>query len=107
MLVVKKFGGSSVADAAKHLNARKYIFWSGNEAGHISDYRLANARLLLRYRGGDAAQVAQVFGAVETVTIADAPADELAFITPCLPLCELEDKMAALDGTLVSKLRLF
>ena len=98
---------ADVIDAAKHLNARKYIFWEGNEEGHVSDYRLAPARLLLRYCGGDAAQVAQVFGAVETVTIADAPADELAFITPCLPLCELEDKMAALDGTPVSKLRLF
>ena len=48
-----------------------------------------------------------MFGAVETVTIADAPADELAFITPCLPLCQLEDKMTAIDGTLISKLRLF
>lgn len=98
---------ADVIDAAKHLNARKYIFWEGNQPGHVSDYRQVPARLLLRYRGSDAAQVAQVFGAVETVTIADAPADELAFITPCLPLCQLEDKMAAIDGTLISKLRLF
>ena len=98
---------ADVIDAAKHLNARKYIFWEGNEEGHVSDYRQVPARLLLRYRGSDAAQVTQVFGAVETVTIADAPADELAFITPCLPLCQLEDKMAAIDGTLISKLRLF
>ena len=98
---------ADVIDAAKHLNARKYIFWEGNEEGHVSDYRQVPARLLLRYRGSDAAQVAQVFGAVETVTIADAPADELAFITPCLPLCQLEDKMTAIDGTLISKLRLF
>ena len=98
---------ADVIDAAKHLNARKYIFWEGNEEGHVSDYRQVPARLLLRYHGSDAAQVAQVFGAVETVTIADAPADELAFITPCLPLCQLEDKMAAIDGTLISKLRLF
>ena len=98
---------ADVIDAAKHLNARKYIFWEGNEEGHVSDYRQVPARLLLRYRGSHAAQVAQVFGAVETVTIADAPADELAFITPCLPLCQLEDKMAAIHGTLISKLRLF
>ena len=98
---------ADVIDAAKHLNARKYIFWEGNEEGHVSDYRQAPARLLLRYCGGDAAQVAQVFGDVETVTIADAPADEMAFITPCLPLCELEEKMTAIDGTLISKLRLF
>ena len=99
---------ADVIDAVKHLKARKYLFWGPNEEGHVSDYRLAPARLLLRYRGGDAAQVAQVFGAVETVSVTDAPADELAFITPALPLCELEDKMAALTGmTLVSKLRLF
>ena len=56
----------------------------------------------------DESNSVQVFGAVETVSVTDAPADELAFITPALPLCELEDKMAALTGmTLVSKLRLF
>ena len=98
---------ADVIDAVKHLKARKYLYWDPNEEGHVSDYRLAPARLLLRYCGGDAAQVAQVFGDVETVSVADAPADELAFITPCLPLYELEEKMAAIDGTLVSKLRLF
>ena len=98
---------ADVIDAAKHLNARKYIFWEGNEEGHVSDYRQVPARLLLRYRGSDAAQVAQVFGAVETVSVTDAPADELAFITPYLPLCQLEDKMTAIDGTLISKLHLF
>ncbi len=99
---------ADVIDAVKHLNARKYIFWGGNEAGHVSDYRLAPARLLLRYRGGDAAQMTTAFGEVEMVTIPNAPADEVAFITPCLPLCALEEKMAALtDATLVSKLRLF
>ena len=98
---------ADVIDAVKHLKARKYLFWGAHEEGYVSDYRLAPARLLLRYHGGDAAQVAQVFGDVETVSVADAPADELAFITPCLPLCQLEEKMAAIDGTLVSKLRLF
>ena len=99
---------ADVIDAVKHLNARKYIFWGGNEAGHVSDYRLAPARLLLRYRGGDAAQMTTAFGEVEMVTIPTAPADEVAFITPCLPLCALEEKIAALtDATLVSKLRLF
>ena len=99
---------ADVIDAVKHLKARKDLYWDPNAEGHVSDYRLAPARLLLRYCGGDAAQVAQVFGDVETVSVADAPADELAFITPCLPLCQLEEKMAALTGmTLVSKLRLF
>ena len=99
---------ADVIDAVKHLNARKYISWGGNEAGYVSDYRLAPARLLLRYRGGDAAQMTTAFGEVEMVTIPTAPADEVAFITPCLPLCALEEKMAALtDAILVSKLRLF
>ena len=99
---------ADVIDAVKHLKARKYLFWGAHEDGYVSDYRLAPARLLLRYRGGDAAQVAQVFGAVETVAVADAPADEIAFITPSLPLYELEEKMDALTGmTLISRLRLF
>ena len=99
---------ADVIDAVKHLNARKYLFWGAHEDGYVSDYRLAPARLLLRYRGGDAAQVAQVFGAVDTVAVTDAPADEIAFITPSLPLYELEEKMESLTGmTLISRLRLF
>ena len=101
---------ADVIDAVKHLEARKYLFWEPNEAGYVCDYRRADARLLLRYTGAaDAtAQIAAVFGEVKPVCIPHAPADEVAFITPCLPLCALEEKMAALDGmTLVSKLRLF
>jgi homoserine dehydrogenase len=101
---------ADVIDAVKHLEARKYLFWEPNEAGYVCDYRRADARLLLRYTGeaDAAAQIAAVFGEVKPVCIPDAPADEVAFITPCLPLCTLEEKMAAVSGmTLVSKLRLF
>jgi homoserine dehydrogenase len=101
---------ADVIDAVKHLEARKYLFWEPNEAGYVCDYRRADARLLLRYtcEADAAAQIAAVFGEVKPVCIPDAPADEVAFITPCLPLCTLEEKMAAVSGmTLVSKLRLF
>ena len=100
---------ADVIDAVKHLEARKYLFWEPNEAGYVCDYRRADARLLLRYTcEADAAAQIAAFGDVETVRIPDAPADEVAFITPCLPLCTLEEKMAAVSGmTLVSKLRLF
>ena len=100
---------ADVIDAVKHLEARKYLFWEPNEAGYVCDYRRADARLLLRYTGAaDAAAQIAAFGDVEMVRIPDAPADEVAFITPCLPLCTLEEKMAAVSGmTLVSKLRLF
>ena len=100
---------ADVIDAVKHLEARKYLFWEPNEAGYVCDYRRADARQLLRYTcEADAAAQIAAFGDVEMVRIPDAPADEVAFITPCLPLCTLEEKMAAVSGmTLVSKLRLF
>ena len=103
---------ADVIDDVKHLNARKYLFWNGNEAGHVRDYRLAPARLLLRFVCEEDAralvQIGQVFGDVRMISIPDAANNEVAFISPSMPEYLLEEKIASFTGmTLVRRLRMY
>lgn len=102
---------ADVIDAAKHLNARKFLFWGPGETDMIADHREMPLRMLLRFAGAGAdalEAIGEVFGPVEMVRVADAPADEVAFITPCLPEKQLLEKASALPGmTLVRSLRFY
>ena len=103
---------ADVIDEVKHLNARKYLFWEGNEAGHVRDHRLAPARLLLRFSceedAGALVQIGQVFGDVRMLSIPDAPDSEIAFITPSMPQYLLEEKIASFKGmTLIRRMRMY
>ena len=103
---------ADVIDEVKHLKARKYLFWGPREEGHVRDYRLAPTRLLLRFSceedAGALMQIGRVFGDVRMVTIPDAPDNEVAFITPCMPEYLLNEKIAGFTGmTLTRRLRMY
>ena len=103
---------ADVIDEVKHLNARKYLFWEGNEVGHVRDYRLAPARLLLRFSCEEDAralvQIGQIFGDVRMISIPDAPDNEVAFITPSMPEYLLDEKIATFTGmTLIRRMRMY
>ena len=101
---------ADVIDEAKHLHARKYLFWAPGEEGFVRDCRQTPYRMLLRFTAAadGAAQIAKIFGDVQFVTVADAPADQVAFITPALTADELDAKLAQLSGmTLLRSLRFF
>ncbi len=103
---------ADVIDEVKHLKARKYLFWGPGEKGYVRDHRLAPTRLLLRFSCQEDAQallqVAQVFGDVRMLSIPDAPAGEIAFITPCMPAYLLDEKIAGFTGmTLTRQLRMY
>ena len=103
---------ADVIDEVKHLKERKNIYWGVNEKGHVRDHRLAPARLLLRFScEKDAAalvQIGRTFGDVRMLSIPDAPENEVAFISPCMPEYLLEEKIGSLFGmTLTRKMRMY
>lgn len=103
---------ADVIDEVKHLNSKKYLYWGPGEPGHIRDYRLAPAKLLLRFSCEKDAkalvQIGQVFGDVRMISIPDAPDSEVAFITPCMPEYMIREKMDSFTGmTLLRSLRLY
>lgn len=93
---------ADVIDEVKHLHARKYLFWGEAEDGYVRDHRLAPASMLVRFGFEKDAralvQIGQTFGDVRMITVPDAPENELAFITPCMPEYMLEEKIASLRG---------
>ncbi len=103
---------ADVIDEAKHLKSRKYLFWGHGEAGYVRDHRLAPTTFLLRFSCEKDAralvQIGQTFGDVRMISIPDAPVDEVAFITPCMPEYLLMDKVAGFKGmTLTHAIRLY
>ncbi len=103
---------ADVIDEVKHLAARKYLFWAPHEAGRVLSHRQASAVKLVRVTAADTAaataRIAEAFGEVRFVTVPDAPAEELAFVSPAMTEEALDAALAALDGiTVVKALRIY
>ncbi len=103
---------ADIIDEVKHLKARKYLFWGPNEPGHVRDHRLAPATMLLRFAceedAGALVQIGRTFGDVRMISIPDAPQNEVAFITPCMPEYLLMDKVSGFTGmTLTRAIRMY
>jgi homoserine dehydrogenase len=103
---------ADVIDEVKHLAARKYLFWEPHEAGRVISHRQATAVKLVRVTSADTAaakaKIAEAFGEVAFVTVPDAPADELAFVSPAMTEEALDAALAALDDvTVVKALRIY
>ena len=103
---------ADVIDEVKHLAARKYLFWEPHEAGRVLSYRQAPTIKLVRVTSADTAaakaRITETFGEVTFVVNPDAPAQELAFISPVMAEETLDAALDALDGiTVVKTLRVY
>lgn len=103
---------ADVIDEVKHLKARKYLFWRPGVEGYVLDHRLAPVSMLLRFsceeNAAALAQIGHAFGDVRVVSIPDAPANEVAFVSPAMPEADLMEKVTQLQGVrLVRALRLY
>ncbi len=103
---------ADVIDEVKHLKARKYLFWQSGVPGYVLDPGLLAVSKLLRFSceagSGALEQIGRVFGDVRVISVPDAPADQVAFITSAMPEAELQQKLTMLEGmTLVSAIRLY
>ncbi len=79
---------ADVIDCIKHLKARKYLFWSEGSPDYVADYREAVRAFYARAHVEGILDVDAAFDAVERVlpgalrlSRADAPENELAFVT--------------------------
>ena len=103
---------ADVIDEVKHLAARKYLFWEPHEAGRVLSHRQAPVVKLVRVTSADDAMaktaITAAFGEVAFVTVPDAPAGELAFVSPAMTEETLDAALTALDGvTVVKALRIY
>lgn len=77
---------ADVIDCAKHLQRKKLFGWADSEAGYVADYRDLETSLYVRSqaeRPEAALQAVQrAFEGVTALHCENAPADEIAFLTP-------------------------
>jgi homoserine dehydrogenase len=98
---------ADVIDEVKHLKARKYLFWEPHEEDRVIDHRQEPVVKLVRVSGADAAAITAAFGEVTFVAVPDAPAGELAFVTPAMTEEKLDAALAAHGIEAVKALRIY
>lgn len=103
---------ADIIDEAKHLGARKYIFWEPSKDGYVADYKENPVSLFIRVKANDRAVAAKtierLFGKVTVISYNEAPDNEIAFITKELPEGQLDraiDSLKSFDIEIVSKIR--
>lgn len=80
--------------------------WEDSEnADFIEDYKNDTVAMYVRTSGADKAQIEKLFGDVEYLVKDNAPAGEIAFITPELVEKDIDEKLSALNGEILGKIR--
>ena len=88
---------ADVMDCAKHIKAKKNLYWEDNQdASYVADYLEQSVCLYVRTEKGCKHCAEEVFGTVEVLTRENAPAEEFAFITPRMAEKEARAKLAQL-----------
>lgn len=94
---------ADVIDAAKHIEKKKNFGWDDAQENYVADYNKQTTAVYARGTvSGDKAQVIKAVndavGAVRVLKIADAPENELAFVTNPAPEGELREKLSNISG---------
>ncbi len=101
---------ADVIDEVKHLQARKYLCWEAGSPDYILPKTAYRCGVLLRFATDDAdglvQQLQEKLGEVITVTFDGAPAGELAVVTEPLTEQEVDEAVAAVDATLLNRVRI-
>jgi len=85
---------ADVIDAAKHLNARKFLSWDDGDASVVADINDFKSKYYVRISGNNARTAAiDTFGEVKFLENKNAENDECAFVTCEMTQRELENKL--------------
>lgn len=95
-----------VIDCARLSGTSVSQTWEDSDnADFIEDYKNDTVAMYVRTSGADKAQIEKLFGDVEYLVKDNAPAGEIAFITPELVEKDIDEKLSALNGEILGKIR--
>lgn len=95
-----------VIDCARLSGTSVSQTWEDSDnADFIEDYKNDAVAMYVRTSGADKAQIEKLFGNVEYLAKDNAPAGEIAFITPELVEKDIDEKLSALNGEILGKIR--
>lgn len=93
---------ADIIDEAKHLGARKYVYWGPAEEGYVCDYQEAPSAFFVRVSTHERTLAIKsangLFKKVAEIVYPDMPENEAAFITPEMPEGEIERSLASLES---------
>ena len=93
---------ADVIDAAKHTRKKRNFGWDDAEENYIADYLTQTSALYIRGTADDKSEAVKAInariGAIRILNIADAPENELAFITNPAPEGEIRSKINNING---------
>lgn len=103
---------ADVIDCAKHMHARKNLFWSDSVDNYVQDYLDDITAMYIRLTADDVAaaktEAEALFGTVDLLVQKNAPKNELAFVTKPMKEREIQDKIGVLESkgvTIASTIR--
>ena len=103
---------ADVIDCAKHMHARKNLFWSDSVDNYVQDYLDDITSMYIRVTSDDVSaaktDAEALFGSVELLVQKNAPKNELAFVTQPMREREIQEKLGALENkgvTIASTIR--
>ena len=103
---------ADVIDCAKHMHARKNLFWSDSVDNYVQDYLDDITAMYIRATADDIAaaktEAEALFGTVELLVQKSAPKNELAFVTKPMKERDIQDKIGVLESkgvTIASTIR--
>lgn len=95
-----------VIDCARLSGTSVSQTWEDSDnADFIEDYKNDTVAMYVRTLGADKAQIEKLFGDVEYLVKDNAPEGEIAFITPELVEKDIDEKLSALNGEILGKIR--
>ena len=93
---------ADIVDSIKHLKSRKYLSWADSDNSSVLPYEKSERAMYVRGTANDrdAAynEAKEIFGEVHLLSKANAPENEIAFITEPMALCDFEAKKDKLEG---------
>ena len=93
---------ADVIDCAKHVERKKMFGWEDGHENYVIDYLDVETALYIRAVADEPTAALQqadsAFGGIKKLTRQDAPADEVAFVTPPAVERELRAKLEKLEG---------
>lgn len=102
---------ADVIDCAQHLEKRKDYGWESGTTGYVVDYNEIETAMFIRAKADnkDAAKecIASAFEGVQFIEKDSADENEVAFVTPVLKECKIEEVLSSLGSIdILSKIRI-
>ena len=92
---------ADMIDCAQHQAQRKPLSWGEGAPDFVEDYKTEAMAVYVHAKAANIetayTEINKVFGCVEALDYADAPAQEIAFITPKAPIGETLEKLKTLS----------